>query len=86
MYFPVLFGLPGIYDYITIEQPDEYDVENLYITGGMFYLSSIFWLPYLIIIFFRWKKFPKKLIIITSIPFAFMLIMTIYITHAGIPW
>lgn len=89
MYLPDMLATYGIYHHlkaIQLNLGDTYVFESMYLSAYMFIFSAVIWLPYSAIIYLGWNNFSKKLRTITSIPFLWMLAMTLYITYEGTPW
>jgi hypothetical protein len=65
---------------------EPYKSENLIVIGFMAAYSLVLALPYIISLAIFKKIIEKRFIILISIPFLFMLIITIYGTYLGVPW
>jgi hypothetical protein len=85
MLIPCYFSVISIY-YFHTGNMEPYKSENLIVIGFMAAYSLVLALPYIISLAIFKKIIEKRFIILISIPFLFMLIITIYGTYLGVPW
>ena len=84
MLFPCWFAASGTLHFMTSNSPTKN--EGLHVVAYMAVYSSVLWLPYIVSLPILWRRLNGTVILITALPFLFMVVITTYGTLNGIPW
>ncbi|GAA4501450.1 hypothetical protein [Pseudaeromonas paramecii] len=84
MCLPVCVAISGGVAFLDKSNPVYY--EGLHVVGYMVILSSVIWIPYLILSALKWKKISSKVQAVTFIPIGSMLSLALVAEINGVPW
>ena len=86
MVVPCYFAFSGLWGFLYSDAPIHLRNEGLIVIALMSVYSLAVAIPYLASSYLLRRKISKRTLVITSLPFIIMLVLTTYGTYLGIPW